>query len=647
MANDDGTYPYLIPLIWQFNANTSPGVNERATLYSVSPIPHAQWGGIHQVIGGGAGLVNSYTQRYNQVVAVPPTIEIELNFETTGMNLDITANIIGGNTITPSNTRVIFILTYNFDAEQTGDYFASVVRYATQAFNPETAQYTQSFALNNSWNQDRVSIVVIVQNTGTGAKTIHNAQMAPLNYIEKVTDFHSFSSHIGTRLVWEPIRLYSNKTVLGYNVYRDDVKLNLFPILSTTFTDYSVSVGSSHEYTVSIVFTDSAESVQSDPLSVVIEADINQLGSGSQEHGNQTPGPINVFHRSHRGQFVYTAEELRAAGITRPGFINGLGFYVTNGPSLTLPNYTVKMKPTSASSPEVHDNSGFEVIHEVGNYQPMAGNWDIIEFETPFFWDGVENVLIDTGFGMASNFSATGRVRTISARNGYRFIASNSENVQNSVTTTLQSFKPQIRLLYTPFTPAVIHPVQNFTGAYVDGSIYLSWQNPSVVTNLEGFMIYRDGLVLTNEPVEDIYFNDSTIVADQTYTYSILAIFRDGASSPVSIEIKASVSDSDLTISHGTRLIANYPNPFNPTTAISFMIVGNSELGVGNNVQIEIFNIRGQKVRNLINAEFISGEHTVVWDGTDDAGGTVSSGVYLYKLTTEKHQDTKKMILMK
>ena len=68
---------------------------------------------------------------------------------------------------------------------------------------------------------------------------------------------------------------------------------------------------------------------------------------------------------------------------------------------------------------------------------------------------------------------------------------------------------------------------------------------------------------------------------------------------------------------------------------------------IGNNVQIEIFNIRGQKVRNLVNADFVSGEYTVVWDGRDDVGETVSSGVYLYKLTTREHQDTRKMILMK
>jgi flagellar hook assembly protein FlgD len=64
-------------------------------------------------------------------------------------------------------------------------------------------------------------------------------------------------------------------------------------------------------------------------------------------------------------------------------------------------------------------------------------------------------------------------------------------------------------------------------------------------------------------------------------------------------------------------------------------------------VRIDIFNIRGQLVRTLVNGEFAPGEHSVVWNGTDCSGQSVGSGVYFYRMTVGEHVETNKMILMK
>jgi len=87
--------------------------------------------------------------------------------------------------------------------------------------------------------------------------------------------------------------------------------------------------------------------------------------------------------------------------------------------------------------------------------------------------------------------------------------------------------------------------------------------------------------------------------------------------------------------------LSNYPNPFNPTTTISF------SLPADQNIEIQIFNLKGQKVRKLIKGEFTSGEHSAVWDGKDDKGKTVSSGLYFYKLRTTEQVISKKMLLLK
>lgn len=85
----------------------------------------------------------------------------------------------------------------------------------------------------------------------------------------------------------------------------------------------------------------------------------------------------------------------------------------------------------------------------------------------------------------------------------------------------------------------------------------------------------------------------------------------------------------------------NYPNPFNPTTTISFSIPEESK------VVLSIFNIKGQKIKSLLSDQIPAGEHSIVWNGEDFNGKKVSSGIYLYKLKTENHEETKKMILMK
>ena len=87
--------------------------------------------------------------------------------------------------------------------------------------------------------------------------------------------------------------------------------------------------------------------------------------------------------------------------------------------------------------------------------------------------------------------------------------------------------------------------------------------------------------------------------------------------------------------------VSNYPNPFNPTTTLSFSLP--SEMVC----KIEIYNVRGQKVKTLLNESLQLGRHSVVWDGKDAHGRLVSSGVYFYRLDTPYRTQTSKMLLMK
>ena len=89
--------------------------------------------------------------------------------------------------------------------------------------------------------------------------------------------------------------------------------------------------------------------------------------------------------------------------------------------------------------------------------------------------------------------------------------------------------------------------------------------------------------------------------------------------------------------------LSNYPNPFNPETTISFSI--NTE-NTGTSTLV-IYNVKGQSVKTLISMVLPVGEHSVLWNGTDDNGKSISSGIYFYKLKTADFEKTRKMILVK
>jgi hypothetical protein len=85
----------------------------------------------------------------------------------------------------------------------------------------------------------------------------------------------------------------------------------------------------------------------------------------------------------------------------------------------------------------------------------------------------------------------------------------------------------------------------------------------------------------------------------------------------------------------------NYPNPFNPSTSIVFTLKQQSD------VSVIVYNMLGQKVRTLVNENRKAGAYQVVWNGTNDFGNKVSTGIYFYRLEAGDFVDTKKMVLMK
>ncbi len=101
------------------------------------------------------------------------------------------------------------------------------------------------------------------------------------------------------------------------------------------------------------------------------------------------------------------------------------------------------------------------------------------------------------------------------------------------------------------------------------------------------------------------------------------------------------VEPDDSIIPTRFALYANYPNPFNPSTIISF------DLPEALATDVTIWNLLGQQVRTLYHGDLAAGRHQISFDGRDDAGQLMPTGLYFYRVNAERFSNTHKMMLLK
>jgi len=107
-------------------------------------------------------------------------------------------------------------------------------------------------------------------------------------------------------------------------------------------------------------------------------------------------------------------------------------------------------------------------------------------------------------------------------------------------------------------------------------------------------------------------------------------------------EVGSAVTDNSAPGLNTFALKQNHPNPFNPETTISFSLKQNSKT-----LELNIYNLKGQLVKSLFSGKLDKGDHSLVWDGKDNSGVSVGSGVYFYRLSDGTDSQQRKMVMMK
>jgi len=208
-----------------------------------------------------------------------------------------------------------------------------------------------------------------------------------------------------------------------------------------------------------------------------------------------------------------------------------------------------------------------------------------------------------------------------------------------------------------PPTPVEL---SSFTAFYHDGTPTLNWTTQSESNNI-GWNVYRSnndnlnesfqvnsslisGAGTSFEPTEYTFSDENDVETNSTYFYWIENRDASGNTNthgPISLTIPSNENENPDAPDMEIYSINNYPNPFSNNTEIGFTM---KEEG---NLEVTIYNSKGQMIRTLYKGHFSQQDFNTVWDGKDSNGKKVSSGIYMYVIKTDENTYSRKMILTK
>lgn len=182
--------------------------------------------------------------------------------------------------------------------------------------------------------------------------------------------------------------------------------------------------------------------------------------------------------------------------------------------------------------------------------------------------------------------------------------------------------------------------LREFSARHTDGTVELRWVTIDDV-DINGWNIYRSRTAsgpferLTVAPLA----TGARVWVDETPDASVSVVYQLTWLTP---EGEGLAGVTSIGSAHLRFVLSpNYPNPFNPTTVIPF------ELAKRVHTSLRVYNLRGQVVRTLLDGVLDARTHEVTWDGRNDNGDAVSSGVYFYKIVAGSFQDVRKLTLLK
>jgi hypothetical protein len=197
-----------------------------------------------------------------------------------------------------------------------------------------------------------------------------------------------------------------------------------------------------------------------------------------------------------------------------------------------------------------------------------------------------------------------------------------------------------------PPPPPTVTLLESFSAAMKSMGIEVTWRLTAADESIEFFVLRASGEDGAFEEIPsplierrglEFTFRDGSVESGETYRYRVEYRIEDEGNGRRLLFESEPISTPDLPLT----LYQNSPNPFNPTTTISYYL---PEAG---QVVLEIFDVSGRRVACPVNRREAEGQHSVEWFGVDEAGAQMSSGVYFYRLTAGRQTLSRKMVLLR
>ncbi len=697
MAN---TYPDdFIPMFWEGDTdNASPGYSPRGGMYGVSGIPHVQFQGSTPDIGGG-NTFPRYQSKYNQIIGTDAPIAITnmaMNLNAQGQ-LVVSGDVEVTGALSGTNNKVVFLLTRHITTE----YFCTVAAYQYDDFNlvnvGDTGTFSHALDINSDWSLSSLKAVMLVQSYG-GNHRIYQAEKTGFSGTVAL-----FSSNISSGPANLDVQFNSMALPEG-NIASYEWDLDGDGNWDSTEENPSFTYTEAGDYdiTLHIVSNSGEEDTRNVPGYIHVAESSNVSGNvnGTWVNTNNPyviTGDLTVapgFHLNiEPGVEILVADgaKLEINGLINAGTLgeDPVVFHSETGweglrikdssENNHLYNCVIKNATISALQIEnsVVDVSGCEIAENnttskaaveftTANMVTFSKNWVhnntslnnfagiVCTNSTPII---INNVIVNnTGnlgiLAFKNESDVTFNNNTIaknwvtSATSGANVFIFNSD--VTSLNNILYNSGVEVNLISGSFTANYCDIAG---GADGEGNIDANpmFSNPTATpgattdaTNAEWFLLEGSPCIDTASP-SNIY-NDPEDPTNAGYalfpamgtTAGDMGAF--GGAAPAGW---VGNDDPSTNAPVNNFTVKNYPNPFNPQTTISFTLKNNSD------VSVDIYNIKGQIVRNLAKKSMKAGEHNIVWNGKDDNNKIQASGIYFVRINSGNESSIHKMAMLK
>jgi hypothetical protein len=455
-------------------------------------------------------------------------------------------------------------------------------------------------------------------------------------------------------LAWSaPVRVIE-RDLINYKIYRDDTLIQTVTSDIFTYNDEDLDY-ITYEYYVTALYTESESEASNTVTITLVEPEeilppTNLTATVSYEDITLSwSAPTRILNRDLTNYKIYR-DEVEIAEVTS-SILTYMDSDLSNGYYsyyVTAMYDEVESETSNMITSHVHVINSDDIVisdsfEEYDDFALEFGDWTLVDEDLSTTYTINETEFLNGGSAMSYIvFNPAMTVPAIDnasydALDGSKYIASFAAiTAPNNDWIISQPFSvgDEGEVIFSAKSITDQYGLERFNVLVSDGST-----EPNDFTSISGNSY-------TEAPTDWTYFYyNLEDYANQTIRIAIQCESDDAFSfmlDDITIVSPGGTDNNYTTVPElTTSLCSNYPNPFNPETTISYSV------GKTGNVTLEVYNILGQKVRTLVNETINKGAHSVVWNGKDDAGKAVASGVYFYSMQNGTYIQTNKMILMK